>query len=161
MRGATEERIYLEVMGRLVAEGVFLPEPPVPPSREAVRVEDVIEVGEREPRVLELLPALLVKRPGMFVSRRELSGELASAVERLKAGRVPEACFGISGTRLYRALERVTRARDKGSRLKAFRLTGADRELLLTLSDELELSETDVIRHALRVLNATLGEQAR
>ena len=153
-KNGLREKTYREVMGRLVAEEVFVPEPPVPPSRDVVRVEDVLEVGEREPRVLELLPALLVKRPGMFASRGDLPGELAAAVDRLRRGRVPEACFGISGAKLHRAFGRLGRAREKGSRLKAFRLTDVDRELLVSLSDELELSETDVIRHALRVLHA-------
>jgi hypothetical protein len=157
-RRATAAATYLEVMGKLVAEGVFVPDPPVAPARERVKVDDVIEVGRREPRVLELLPALLAKRPGMFVSRRDLPAELAAAVERLKAGRTPQACFGISGTKLLRALRTVTKARDKGSRLKAFRLTDADREVLLELSDELALSETDVIRHALRMLRARLAK---
>jgi hypothetical protein len=156
---ALSTKRYRAVMGRLVAEEVFVPEPPLPPSRGVVRVEDLLEVGEQEPRVLELLPALLVKRPGMFASRGDLPGELAAAVERLRRGRVPEACFGISGTKLYRAFGKLGRAREKGSRLKAFRLTDVDRGLLGELSDELDLSETDVIRHALRVLHAKHAQE--
>lgn len=142
------------VIGRLVAEGVFTPDAPVPPAREAVEVEDVIAVGRREPRVLELLPGLLVRRPGMFVRRSGLPPELAAAVQRLKEGRTPESCFGISGPKLLRTFEKMGPARDRGSKLKAFRLTARDQELLLDLAGTYDLSETDVIRYALRVLAA-------
>jgi hypothetical protein len=142
------------VVGRLVAEGVFHPDPPVPPARAAVEVEDVIAVGRSEPRVLELLPALLVRRPGMFVRRSGLTPELAAAVQRLKDGRTPESCFGVSGVKLLRTLDKLGPARDRGSKLKAFRLTADDQELLLGLADSYGLSETDVIRYALRVLAA-------
>jgi len=153
-RKAGDSATYDAVVGRLVAEGVFSPDAPVPPARAAVEVEDVIAVGRREPRVLELLPGLLVRRPGMFVRRGGLPPELAAAVERLKDGRTPESCFGVSGTKLLRSFEKMGRARDRGSKLKAFRLTAADQELLLDLAKSHDLSETDVIRYALRVLAA-------
>jgi hypothetical protein len=89
----------------------------------------------------------------MFTSVRGLPGDLAAAVQELKRGGRPE--FAGHGAGALKAwVKKLERAPKKTSRLKAFRFTDADQALLLGLADELGLSETDVIRHALRVLSA-------
>jgi len=143
----------LEVMGRLAVEGLFLGPEPAAPSREPVKLQDVLALAQREPELTEALPALVWKRPSVFVSTRSLPGDLAEAVEKLKHGGAPEF-RGHAGAAVRAWVKKLDRKLKKASVLKSFRFTEADRELLLGLCDDLGLSETDVVRHALRVLDA-------
>ena len=155
-REARDNPEFLEVLGRLAVEGLSFGDEPAVPWREPVTVDAVIAAGEVEPRLLAALPALLWKRPRMFTSLRGLPGDLAEAVHELKrGGRAEFAGHGAGALRAW--VKKLERASKKTSRLKAFRFTDADQALLLELADELGLSETDVIRHALRVLSARQG----
>ena len=67
-----------------MAAGLLQTNEPVVRHREPLRVADVLWAGEVEPRLLELLPALLVKKPGLFVDARELPDDLDAAVRALR-----------------------------------------------------------------------------
>jgi hypothetical protein len=58
----------------------------------------------------------------------------------------------LTGVDLYRCLPRVGRRNKFPSRPKSFRLKPEDVRLLEHLSNELGISETDVIRRGLRAL---------
>jgi hypothetical protein len=149
----SEDPEFWEVMGRLAVEGLMFGEQPAMPSREPVSIDAALEAAKVEPHLTAALPALVWKRPRVFKSVRRLPGELAAAVEALKKG--GSAHFGGRGpAALSGWVKKLDGASKRASRLKAFRFTNADQELLLGLADELGLSETDVVRHALRVLEA-------
>lgn len=147
---------YLRAMGRFVAEGLLTTNQPIAPYEESVRVSEVLWAGEVEPRLLELLPALLVKRPSMFADAAELPEDLALVVRRLRRNLEPPAFRGIPGADLYRWLPKVGRKNKLPARLKSFRFKPEDLELLRHLSDTLRLSETEVLRRGLRALLADL-----
>jgi hypothetical protein len=115
-------------------------------------VEEVLWAGEVEPRFLELLPALLVKRPSMWVDPHHLPDDLNRVVRRLRRNLEPENFRGIPGTDVYRWLSRVGRRNKLPSRLKAFRLKPEDVRLLEHLSHELRATQTEVLRRGLRAL---------
>ncbi len=54
---------YRRVLGRFVAAGLLNTNEQTVPQRGAIRVADALWAGEVEPRILELLPALLIKKP--------------------------------------------------------------------------------------------------
>jgi hypothetical protein len=138
------------VLGRLAAEGLTFEEPPAAPWREPVALDEVLRVAAREPRLMEALPALVLTRPGVFTRPLGMPADLAKAVKRLRGG--GSADFRGHRAQAVRAwVKKLARGK---TRLTAFRLTEGDRELLLGLSEELGLSGTDVVRHALRVLAA-------
>jgi hypothetical protein len=117
-----------------------------------IRIEDVLWAGEVEPRLLELLPALIVKRPSLFVDVAALPGDLEQAVRRLRRNLEPEPFRDIPGARLLWWLPRVGRVGAVPARLKSFRLKPDDLRLLSALAEQLQVSETEVIRRALRAL---------
>jgi hypothetical protein len=144
---------YQVVMGRLAAEGLDFALAPVPPSREPMSIEDALWAAGFEPKLAQALPALVLKRPSLFEDARDLPDELALAVQGLKRGQ-PAQFLGQRSAALRGWVEKLERGQRGATRLKAFRFTEADQRLIQELADELSLSETDVVRHALRVLAA-------
>jgi hypothetical protein len=150
----------LEVLGRLQVEGLAFGADPAMPWREPVKLGDVLSLAAREPELMEAVPALVLKRPSMFVSIRDLPADLAEAVLKLKQG-VPAGFRGHAGNAVRGWTKRLDREATRASRLKSFRFSEADQARLLSLADELGLSETDVVRHALRLLSAELEAAGR
>ena len=143
---------YLRVMGRFVREGLLVVNHAVTEHDDPLHVADVLWAGEVEPRLLELLPALLVKRPALFHALKPLPDDLARAVAELRRDREPAAFRGIPGGDLHRWLARVGRKGRVPARLKSFRFRPEDQRLLEHLTRELDVSETEVIRRGLRAL---------
>jgi len=143
---------FQQVMGRFVHDGLLVTNREFEAYKQAVPVEDVLFAGETEPRLLELLPALIVKRPSMFVAVTDLPSDLREVVGCLKRDAVPPDFRGIPGADIHRWLRRVGHRGKVPSRLKSFRFKPADQRLLERLSSELGISETEVIRRGLRAL---------
>ena len=143
---------YRRVLGRLVGLGLLTTNEPVSKTRGPIAVSDALWAAELEPRVAELLPALLVRRPALFVDMRELPPDLGEVVAALRRNELPPDFRGIPGAKLHRWLSAVGRKPEPPSRLKAFRLQTSDLALLTRLRDELGISETAVLRRGLRAL---------
>jgi muconolactone delta-isomerase len=143
---------FRRVLGRYVAAGLLQTNEDVVQHRKPLRVADVLWAGEAEPRLLELLPALLVKKPGLFVDPRDLPDDLDAAVRALRRNREPEMFRGIEGAALLKWLPHVGHKHKLPSQLKTFRMQADDVELLARLQRELGGSQTMVLRRALRAL---------
>jgi hypothetical protein len=150
---------YRRVLGRLVTAGVLTTNTEVEPCRERIVVRDALWAGEIEPRILEVLPALLVKRPGLFVDPRALPEDLAAVVEDLRKHRPPRDFRGLSGASIGRWLGAVGHKGKLPSQLKAFRFQADDLVLLHRLREQLGVTETAVVRRGLRAL--AVSEQRR
>jgi hypothetical protein len=152
---------YLRVLGRFVEAGLLRTNEPAILHRKPIRVVDALWASEVEPRILELLPALLIKKPSFFEDASALPEDLERAVRALKRNRVPEPLRGIPGSDLARWVPRVGRKDKLPSRLRCFRLSAEDSQYLAHLARELDLNETEVMRRALRELAAArLAEDA-
>jgi hypothetical protein len=150
-RRRSDER-YQRVMGRFIADGLLHTNQDIVAHHDPICVEDVLWAGEVEPRLLELLPALIVKRPSMFVDVVALPEDLAQPVRRLRRGLEPEPFRSIPGNRLLQWLPRVGRVGTVPARLKSFRFKPEDLRLLSALVQQLGVSETEVVRRGLRAL---------
>jgi hypothetical protein len=139
-------------MGRFVHEGLLVTNESIQAYDEPLEVSEVLWAGVVEPRLLELLPALLVKRPGLFRDANELPEDLAEVVRKLKRDQEPADFRGISGRDVHGWLRRVGRRGRAPSLLKSFRFKPEDQRLLRALSEQLGVSETEVVRRALRAL---------
>lgn len=155
LEGCRANARYRRVMGRLIGAGLLTSNEALPTHPGPVSVRDALWAGMVEPRILELLPALLVKRPSMFTHRDRLPEDLATVVGALRRNREPEDFRGIPGRDLLQWLPRVGRRGKLPSRLKSFRLQAADVELLDRLSGELQISQTAVLRRGLRAVAST------
>jgi len=143
---------YQRVLGRLVGLGLLTTNESVPQTREPIDVADALWAAEVEPRIAELLPALLVRRPALFAATDALPDDLAQAVAALRRNEVPAEFRGVPGVNLHRWLTSVGRKSEPPSRLKAFRLQASDIALLTRLREELGITETAVLRRGLRAL---------
>ena len=148
---------YRRVVGRFKTAGLLDTNFEVPDNRNPVAVDDALWAGRLEPRVLELLPALIVKKPSLFAAPTELPKDLSAAVRKLRRNEMPDTFRGIPGPDLMKWLPRVGHRGKRPSRLKCFRFTEEDLRLLEELSRSRGLSETDTVRHALRAL-ARVGD---
>ncbi len=113
---------------------------------------DAIWVGQNiEPRVIELLPAICLKQPGMLITKNyptELKNAMNMFVHNNFDGDYLEAP-------LVKCNQWVTFVGKKGktpSLLKNFRLHKSDIDLLKKLSKKKGISEAQVIREALKKL---------
>jgi hypothetical protein len=149
---------YRRVLGRFVAAGLLSTSERTIPRRGTVRVADALWAGEAEPRILELLPALLIKKPSFFEDRTALPDDLAQVVRALRRGESPGEFRGIPGADLARWLPRLGRSGAAPSRLRCFRFSAEESRLLSQLSHELGTTEVSVLRRALRELGAAVLE---
>ena len=145
---------FKRVIGRFRAAGLLTTTMDIEPYREPIRVEEVLWAGRTEPRVLELLPALIVKRPSLFQNSSDLPKDLDEVVTSLRRNEEPPQFRGIPGRAVLRWLPSVGHRGKLPTRLKSFRFTRLDLELLKRLSTALGESQTEVVRHALRTLAA-------
>ena len=159
---------YVRVLGRFVAAGLLSTSEAVPQHTEPISVAEALWAGELEPRILELLPALLVKTPAFFSDATALPEDLAYVVQVLRKSQDPQDFRGIPGRDVARWVPRIGRKNKLPSRLKSFRFTSDDTRLLARLSQELDTTETDVLRRGMRELaskwlevNATARASAR
>lgn len=149
---------YRRVLGRFVAAGLLSTSEQTKPYRRAIRVEDALWAGELEPRILELLPALLIKKPSFFANPTQLPDDLAEVVRLLRRAEVPTDFRGIPGADLARWLPRLGRSGAAPSRLRCFRFSAEESRLLSQLSRVLDTTETAVLRRALRELGAAVSK---
>jgi hypothetical protein len=143
---------FAAVMGRFTRDGLLVTNQRYEKNAQPLAISDVLYAGEVEPRLLELLPALIVKRPSLFVSTDDLPVDLAEVVRRLRRDEVPGDFRGIPGRAVHDWLRRVGHRGKVPSRLKSFRFKPADQRLLDELTKKLGISETEVIRRGLRAL---------
>jgi hypothetical protein len=143
---------YRRVLGRYVAAGVLSTTEDVNPHRSRIEIADALWAGRVEPRILVLLPALIVKRPSLFVDVDHLPDDLRAAVTAMRKNQQPDEFRSIPGAALLRWLPAVGHRNKLPSRLKSFRMQVQDLDLLDRLSEKLGVSQTNVVRRALREL---------
>ena len=147
---------YRRVLGRFVAAGLLSTSEPTKPHRGPIRVADALWAGEVEPMILELLPALLIKKPSFFEDPQRLPDDLADVVRSLRRAEIPAEFRGIPAADLARWLPRLGRSGAAPSRLRCFRFSAEESRLLSQLSRDLDTTEVAVLRRALRELGATV-----
>lgn len=147
---------YRRVIGRFVAAGLLTTNDEVEPYRGPIAVSDALWAGELEPRIVELLPALLVKRPSFFVDVTDLPADVAAVVSALRHNETPPELRGIPGEAIARWLPAIGHRGKLPSQLMSFRMQPSDVDLLTRLARALNASRTSVIRRGLRALAAKL-----
>ncbi len=139
---------YARVLGKFKA-AALLETDQVEANSDRITISDALWAGQLEPRILELLPALVIKKPSLFEDVSALPDDLSAAVRSLRRAEVPAPFRGIPGADLQRWLPRVGHRNKLPSRLKSFRFRPDELALLQRLSQHLGLSETDTLRRAL------------
>ena len=97
---------YQKVIGRLVHEKLLI-SPNIMPRRNLITVEDALWVGNIESRVLELLTAILLKHPKLFLIIKPLPKDLRQILQEIKKGKAKTPFRGIEPDRYESWLKRI------------------------------------------------------
>ncbi len=145
---------FKRVAGRLVFEGLLVAND-VTPTRAHPTVVDALWAGEEvEPRILELLPAILLRRPKLFMHFGDLPEDLTQVVQDLRRGRLPEVFRGVQPTKLVYWAEHLGRSGKKLAIPKTHRFNENDLRAIETLKKRWDVDETGAIRKALEIAAA-------
>ena len=153
---------FKKVMGRFVAakllttniEGIRPHDKPVP-------LEDALWAGTVEPRIMELLPAVLLKKPGLIRVPKDLPSDVAEVVHAIRHGKQPPSFRGVAPDQYLPWVTEVGRKGKSPSVLKSFRFKHEDVLRLARLRKSLPArSDTEVVRMALELLESTARSDA-
>jgi hypothetical protein len=148
---------YLGVLGFLAAKGLLTTNQDVRArARRRIQIEDAIWAGKNvEPRILEVLPAAVMRFPKNFEYTRNVPRELAGIVDLLKARREEGPDFlGIPFAKLrvwadLRLADRRTKPVAEKKIMRTFRLTPAVVCRLQELARETGCTLTEALERAL------------
>lgn len=148
------DRRFVETMGRLVSAGILRTNlSAVRPHKRPVTLEDALWAGEVEPRIMELLPAIVLKRPSLLKLPKDLPEDLARVLFCVRRGTACPEFRSVPAAQYLPWVERIGRQQRPPSSLRSFRLGVEDSTRLTRLRETLPAkSDTDVLRLALRVL---------
>lgn len=151
-RKRKDER-FVRAMGKLVAAKLIETNmEAIVAVRGAVHIDDALWAGTVEPRIFELLPAIVLKKPSLFEGSDALPEDLAQIVRAIRHGEATEPFRGIPAAGYLPWVARIGHKGKTPALLKSFRMRQDDIALLRRLKEELATTETDVVRRALRAL---------
>lgn len=147
---------FKKVMGRFVSakllttnlEGIRPHDKPVP-------LDDALWAGTVEPRIMELLPAVLLKKPGLLRLPKDLPDDVAEVLHTIRHGKQSPSFRGVAPDQYLPWVKEVGRKGKSPSVLKSFRFKRADVLRLARLRKNLPArSDTEVVRMALELLES-------
>lgn len=153
---------FRAVIGRFVAEGLLETNiEGIEPRQEPVALEDALWAGTVEPRILELLPAVLVKKPNLLMLPKELPDDVAAVMHAIRHGKEAPDFRGVPPKQYLPWVTRVGRKGKSPSLLKSFRFQREDVLRLARLRKSLPArSDTELVRLALEVLEGSMERGA-
>ena len=141
---------FQRVIGKLLGAGILVSSEPVPPYRGCIKISDYLWAAELEPRLFELLPALVLKCPGYFSDLKRCPSELRHLVRAIRRGEAEVPFHGVPKDGYLKWITRVGRRDKEPTSLKSFRLTQQDLRTLRSLQ-ELGYSEVGAVRLGLQL----------
>jgi hypothetical protein len=121
---------FRKVMGRFVAEGLLATTiEGIPLHDKRVPLEEALWAGTVEPRIMELLPAVLVKKPQLLRLPKELPDDVAAVIYAIRHGKPAPSFRGVAPDRYLPWVTKVGRKGKSPSVLKSFRFKHEDPQL--------------------------------
>jgi hypothetical protein len=153
---------FKKVMGRFVAAKLLTTNvDDIHPHDKPVPLEDALWAGTVEPRIMELLPAVMVKKPGLLRLPKELPKDVAEVVRAIRHGKTPPSFRGVAPDQYLPWVTEVGRRGRSPSVLKSFRFKHEDVLRLARLRQSLPArSDTEVVRLALELLESKARSDA-
>ena len=142
---------FRQVLGKLVHLKLLIA-PDVTPFRGIVFLTDVLWAGDIEPRVFELLPAVLLKRPKAFTANCPLPYDLKLVLAEIKHLTAKTPFRGIPPENYLKWVVHAGRKGAHPTLMKTFRFNVEDLALINDLRDRTKKNEIDVLREALLCL---------
>lgn len=138
---------YLKTIGKLKREGL-LDVRDLSAYRGQVFLEDALWVAQLEPRIYELLPAIVARRPKFFVFLK-LPEDLRTVVQEIKRGYAKTPYHEVAPEKYSRWVSFVGRKPGPVKVMRAFRLHLEDVAVLSSLSKKTHQSQSQVLHQAL------------
>ena len=157
LRRKRQDPRFKRVMGRFVAAGLLTTNiDGIRPHEKPVPLHDALWAGTVEPRVMELLPAVLVKKPGLLRLPKDLPEDVGAVMHAIRHGKPAPPFRGVPPRQYLPWVTEVGRKGKSPSVLKSFRFKHEDVLRLQRLREKLPArSDTDVVRMALESLEAS------
>ncbi len=153
IRSARRDTRYERVMGRLIAaKWLRTNVDTLEKHHGKVSLEEALWAGQLEPRIFELVPAIVLKKPAFFAASDELPEDLARIVRAIRRGKATEEFRGIPAANYLAWIPRIGHRGKEPTLPKSFRMRQQDLALLRKLAGELGTTETDVMRRGLKAL---------
>jgi len=140
-----------ETLGKLVYAGLLknINCVPVPGP---VDLTAALLTGDIEPRVLELLPALLLKKPKLITGKNKMPDDLKETLFAIVRGQTSKPFRGVAPQDFLKWIKILGHRQKSGHFMKSFRFRPEDQQLLQSLKHHREESDISVIRRALEHL---------
>lgn len=162
LRVARSDPRYQRAIGALVGASVLSTNERYRVPRAAPRLSDALFAGTVEPRVFEVLPAVVIKMPRLFKLPKKLPADLQAVVHAVGHGLELPDYKGVPARRYVAWVERLGRPGRGPTVMRSFRLKPKDLERLRVLKEQLGASsETEVLRRALIALERTTEAETR
>lgn len=144
-------RRYKKILGRLVAMNLLRTTDDVHPNREKMKIKDLLWAGNIEPRILELIPAIAVKKPSAIADLDNAPQELKVVINEIRSASPVSNFKDIKPKEYMQWLGSVGQRKKKPTKLKSFRFQQEDLELLNSFKLR-GMSEIEALRKGLRLL---------
>jgi len=141
---------FRRVIGAFTHAGLLKNNLGIEGEKAKITLDEVLWAGEFEPRLHELLPAVLIKKPG-FIKLTKTPPDLETVLRQMRHNRVPDAFRGMPGEKLMEWIPKIGHKDKLPSRLKSFRFQADDVKILEELTKREGKNETEVVREALRL----------
>lgn len=140
-----------KVLERLIYEGLLMHNQ-LKGRRWRIRLEELLQAGQEEPRILELLPAIIMHRPTLIW---RLKKDLKGQVPALFTTDAPKEWMGIPIEILRKQAQNIQtlmthRQSKQHWRNINIRVTESDLERLSALAQQTGMNKSDVIRTLLQ-----------
>ncbi len=147
---------YTKVIERLSYEG-YLRNPTILPMKRQITLNDCLEAGAQEPRILELLPGLILLTPKLIRNIKrdlEFHPEVKDAMKNLSLQKIGTDFLGIPMSDCMKQEQILRKIRDKKkaankSKNLNLRVSNEDLRQLERLSRKLGKTKSETIRYLL------------
>ena len=146
---------YQKTMGRLVYEKL-LTHTEILPSKNFVTLSDALWAGEIEPRIYELLPAIVLKRPKLFIQIEKPPEDLRKILVDIRNREANQPFRGIPPKDYLKWIPRIGQRNKTPTVSRTFRLQGSDLDKIKKIRKKLGVTEIEVIRQGLTALEKTI-----
>ena len=138
---------FIRAIGKLIHAGL-INNSKYKPYKGPVLIDDALWAGQYEPRILELIPAIVLKKPNLF-EIKEMPKDLKQIIWDIKRGIAKNEFREILAQKYLYWIDKIGHKGKQTSLLKTYRFFTEDVKLLSELKQKLNLSETETIRTAL------------
>lgn len=150
---------FRRALGLLARAGLLTTTVDDLPRPDRVSLADLLFAGTVEPRVLELLPAVVLKRPRLVRLPKRLPPDLEVVLASVREGRALPSFRGVPPAAYLPWIERLGREGRGKAVMRSFRLRPEDLRRLRELKAATGVaSETEVLREALAAYERAVSD---